>query len=307
MADAQVVRAVEHALAEERDRVNRALQRALSEWAPELPPELRPIVQDGLTAGGKRIRPVLCVAAYRATSELHEVECPDVYDLAVSLEMIHAYSLMHDDLPCMDDAPLRRGRPTPHTRFGPRPTAAAAALLIPLAAAHAYRCALRLDLSGNRARRLVATLLDAAGVRGMVGGQALDLLGEGRRLDEGQLRRLHAWKTGALLAAAPRMGGLVARAGSARLDALTQFGTHLGLAFQIADDVLDATASAEELGKQPSDDALDKSTFVSLFGLDGARKRAVAETTAATRVLRAAGIHSPILEQLALYILQRRR
>ena len=296
----------------ERPRIEEALTRALDAAGP-LPPPLGPALEQGVLGGGKRIRPALCVAAFRAsrdgagTASDGDPVPPWVYDTAASLEMIHAYSLMHDDLPCMDDAPLRRGRPTPHMQYGVAETAWAAALLIPLAARQAWSGTRAGGVDEARARDVVRTLLEGSGFRGMVGGQALDLLGEGRRLDETELRHLHGWKTGALLTASVRMGGLLGGAAEATVEALTAFGRQVGLAFQIADDVLDATASTEELGKRPSDADLAKSTYVSLLGLDGARARGAEARAVAARALEAAGLSAPALEGLADYVLHRRR
>lgn len=291
-----------------------ALDRALNRLRPLVPAELEPVIRAGLLTGGKRIRPILCVAAHEAISQSapsgaarSAMDPADVHDIAASLEMIHAYSLMHDDLPCMDDAPLRRGQPTPHTRYGPVATARAGAALIPLAAIQAFESAERAGLPSAVAHDITGTLLDAAGVQGMVGGQALDMLAEGGSLAEDQLGRLHAWKTGALLTAALRMGGLIAQGLDRQLDAVTGFGRHMGLAFQIADDVLDATSSAEALGKQPSDADLEKSTYVALLGLEGARQRGAEVRDRALACLEAGAVRSPTLEGLAAYILNRRR
>lgn len=294
-------------LQSERARVDAALARGLDELASHLPADLLEVARYGVLTGGKRIRPVLCASAYRAIRGEASGDPPDaLYDLGASLEMIHAYSLMHDDLPCMDDAPLRRGRPTPHTLFGPEATAVAGAALIPAAGLQCLRAARALGLDDGTRRALVRTLMAAAGAQGMVGGQALDLLGEGRQLDADELTRIHRWKTGALLAAAPRMGSLAAGAEPRTLEAVTEFGSRLGLAFQIADDVLDATASADELGKEPSDVALQKSTYVALYGLDGAERLGRREVEGALAALNEGGLRSPTLAALARYILERR-
>ena len=291
-------------LADQGRRVGRALEGALASLTPDLGPSLRPVVRHGLLTDGKRVRPILCVAACAACGREPEDGC---YDLAASIEMIHAYSLMHDDLPCMDDAELRRGSPTPHRVFGARAATRAAATLIPGAALQAWRASLELGCPDEVAREIVRVLARAAGAGGMVGGQALDLESEGRVLPPARLNRLHALKTGALLAAAPRIGGLAAGAGSRRLGALDRYGRALGLAFQIADDILDATSSAERLGKNPSDQALGKSTYVSLYGLEGARARALRQSSLAIAALRDAELESRPLEAIAAYVVRRRR
>lgn len=294
---------LEALLSEEREPVERALERAVDVLGDVLPDELTRIVRAGVLSGGKRLRPILCVAAFRACGP--EPSEP-VRDLAVSLELVHAYSLMHDDLPCMDDADLRRGRPTPHRRFGEAPTTVAAAALVPAAALQAWRAAAALGLPEEPRRSVVRVLMEAAGASGMVGGQALDLLGEERRLTAEELDDVHRRKTGALLAAGPRMGGLAAGSSGPVVRALGRYGRSLGLAFQITDDVLDATSTPEALGKEPSDRELAKSTYVALHGLDEARRRARAEAERAQEILAAAGVEDPLLHALAEFAVRRR-
>jgi len=288
-------------LAEEGVRVDGALRRALQEMEGALPPPLMAPLRHGVLVGGKRLRPILCVAAYRASGGTE----PGIDDVAAALELIHAYSLMHDDLPCMDDADLRRGRPTPHRVHGVVPTAVAGAALIPAALLHAYRATLRLTRSPVVAARVVREIAGAAGGGGMVGGQALDLLAEGTELTPPALDRLHALKTGALLAASLRVGGIAAGAPEGAVDALDRYGRRVGLAFQIVDDLLDATGSVEELGKNPSDREMGKSTYVSLHGVEYARERAVVQVEAACQALTGAGLDSPLLAALARYMVGR--
>lgn len=182
----------------------------------------------------------------------------------------------------------------------------AGAALIPAAALHAWRSADALALPADRRRRIVEELLEAAGAAGMVGGQALDLMAEERQLELDQVARLHARKTGALLAAAPAMGGLAATAGTDVVEALRTYGSELGLAFQIADDVLDATSSVGDLGKEPSDAGLSKSTYVSRLGVEEARKRARRRSAKAREALVEASLSSPLLDTLAEYVVRRR-
>ncbi len=284
--------------------VEAALERVVEAESPALAPELAAAVEHGLRSGGKHLRPILCYAAYRACGG----EAPDdrVHDFAVSLEMIHAYSLMHDDLPSMDDAELRRGSPTTHRVHGVEATTKGGAVLIPLAARRALEGARALGVDEERARRCARLLMGAAGAGGMVGGQGLDLLGEGRALPVEALSGLPRHKTGALPAAPLQMGAVAAAAPEAVEVALLEYGRAIGLAFQIADDVLDATATAEELGKNPSDAELDKSTYVSLFGLEEARRRGRAEVDRALAALDSAGVRAPALFALAHYIVDRR-
>jgi geranylgeranyl pyrophosphate synthase len=293
-----------------RARCNAALERALARLLPPIPEELAQVASHGVLAGGKRLRPILFVSCFDASSSSrssHSELEDSVYDLAVSLELIHAYSLMHDDLPCMDDADLRRGAPTPHTLYGETPTMTAALLLIPMAGMQAWWAGKRLGLNEARRRSLLRLLYAAAGASGMVGGQALDLLGEGRDLSREALDDLHARKTGRLLGAAARMGGIAGGASEPVQMAVDHYGHALGLAFQIADDVLDATAEADALGKNPSDTDLRKSTYVTMLGVDAARREANRWTRTATDALSNAGIRSDELEALAWYIVRRDR
>jgi geranylgeranyl pyrophosphate synthase len=292
-------------LREEALEVEAALERTLNRHSGLLPDAETSAVAHGVLSGGKRLRPILLVAGYRAAGGKGPAET--VHDLGASLELIHAYSLMHDDLPCMDDAELRRGRPTTHRMHGEAVTIRAGAALIPLAAAQALAAGQELGLSEARCREVTALLLQAAGAGGMVGGQGLDLLGENRSLSAEELDTLHRHKTGALLTAALTMGAAAADAPTEVRAALAAYGEAVGLAFQVADDLLDATATAEELGKEPSDQELGKSTYVSLFGLDEARARGEALVREARAALTGAGITSPPLEALAEYIMERRR
>ena len=289
----------------ERVEVEAALERAVARFGPLVPDAAAQAVAHGVLSGGKRLRPVLCVAAYRAAGGTGPAAA--IHDLAVSLELIHAYSLMHDDLPCMDDAALRRGRPTTHREHGPDVTTRAGAALIPMAALQVLEAARALGLDEDRGRTLARILLGAAGAGGMVGGQALDLMGEDRALDAPELDELHRHKTGALLTAALTMGAVAAGAPEPVQEGLTRYGQAIGLAFQVADDLLDATATADELGKEPSDADLGKSTYVALFGLEEARRRGDALVREARGALEGRGIDSAPLAALADYVMARRK
>ncbi len=286
----------------ERAGVDAALDRALTRFEPLVPAPLMPAIRQGVRSGGKRLRPVLCVAAFRACGG---VETPALHDLAVAPELIHAYSLMHDDLPCMDDAPLRRGEPTPHRVHGVDAATRAGALLIPLAALQAWEAGRVLHPDEGVARSLVRELAQAAGGGGMVGGQVLDLLGEAKDLGAEELDALHNRKTGALLVVSLRMGALAAGAEAGRLEALDRYGRYIGLAFQVQDDVLDASAGEEVLGKTPSDAALGKSTYVALHGIEEAGRRARVLVEGALEALRDGGLESAALEALARYVVER--
>ena len=287
----------------EAPRIEEALRAAVAEASDLLPVELARAVDHGALSEGKRLRPVLCISAYRACGG----RSPRIAELAVSLELIHAYSLMHDDLPCMDDADLRRGRPATHRVHGDEATARAGAALIPLAALRAGRGARAVGCSEVTARAIVEELCRAAGAGGMVGGQALDLRAEGSVLDGAELDRLHRLKTGALLTASLRIGALAAGASRVVLEALDRYGRAVGLAFQIADDVLDATATAADLGKNPSDADRDKTTYVGVHGLGEAADRAREEVARARAALHRADVGDPALHALAQYVVERRR
>jgi geranylgeranyl pyrophosphate synthase len=290
-------------LRDERAEVERALESACDWLGDELPDELYRPARHAVLSGGKRLRPILCVVAYRACGG---TTGPALYELAAAIELIHAYSLMHDDLPCMDDADLRRGQPTPHTLFGEAATARAGLALIPAASLWALRASTALGVDDATSRRIVSQLNRAAGAGGMVGGQALDLLGEGRRLDADALDRLHGMKTGALLTASLLIGGIAAGASDETLAGLENYGRGIGLAFQVTDDILDATELAADLGKHPSDGLLDKSTYVSLYGLEEATARGRRYAEEAVAALRDAGIDAPALIALASYVVERR-
>jgi geranylgeranyl pyrophosphate synthase len=289
----------------ERRMVEQALDRAVAAIEPHVDAEVGAAIRHGVTTGGKRLRPILCATAYRACGG--NGDAGDIYDLAVTLELVHAYSLVHDDLPCMDDAELRRGTPTTHRAHGETNAVLAGAALIPAAALQALRAARALGRDESGARAVARALLEAAGAGGMVGGQWLDLEGEGARLTGPELDTLHRRKTGALLAASLVMGALAAAADDRTVGALEAYGAAIGLAFQIADDVLDATASADVLGKNPSDATLDKSTYVSLHGLDEARSRAREVVGSALAALDDAGLDAPALRALAHYVIERDR
>ena len=284
--------------------VDKALDQAITLIESELESDIGGAIRHGVMSDGKRLRPILCTTAYRECGGRAE---KNVYDLSASLEMIHAYSLMHDDLPCMDDAELRRGQATTHSVFGEDVTIRAAAALIPAAARQALQSARKLECGASGAAAVVQELLEAAGAGGMVGGQWLDLLGEGQTLSPKELDELHRRKTGALLTASLVMGALAAAAEKETVSALASYGHSIGLAFQITDDVLDATQSAELLGKNPSDVDLDKSTYVGLYGLDQAKEHARERIADALGALESIDIDAPVLTVLARYVIERER
>jgi farnesyl diphosphate synthase len=207
----------------------------------------------------------------------------------------------------MDDDDLRRGRPTTHASFGVPLATRVGYLLVPVAAEELARAAGHLGLSANAVGELARVLFDAGGIRGMVGGQWLDLEAEGRRLDLSGLMAIHRGKTGALIAAAVELGAIAAGAAPPVREALRHFGDEIGLAFQIADDVLDATATSHQLGKTAGKDAeLRKSTYVGLLGVEGARAEAARHSASAVAALQRAGLDRGPLAALARYIVDRK-
>lgn len=255
---------------------------------------------------GKRLRPALCAAAYEA---LAGQPAPDaVADLGAAIELIHTYSLVHDDLPCMDDDDVRRDRPTTHRVFGSEAAMLAGVALIPLAFRVAADASEALGLDAETARAILTAMSEAAGAAGMVGGQVRDLEGESIVADITHLEGIHAAKTGALLRGACRIGALAAKGSAEQLAAIDEYGRHLGLAFQIADDVLDETASTEQLGKTAGKDReAAKATFPLVLGLAGAMERAAAEAAGAVQSLESAGISTDWLGQLARFAVERKR
>ena len=263
-------------------------------------PHVAAAIRYSLLGGGKRFRGILLLAAYRAAGG-----AGDATLLAAAVEIVHAYSLIHDDLPCMDDDDVRRGRPTVHRRFDTRVATVAGLVMVPLAARTAARAAQ--ELSPSNAGRIVRELMAASGASGMIGGQMLDLDGEGRRLGLGELERIHRAKTGALVSAAALLGGLAAGASQDAVNALAEYGAALGLAFQIIDDVLDVTATTETLGKTAGRDAaLGKSTYPALLSVDGAMQRADTLIDEGCHALSAVGLLTPLLESIARFVVRRR-
>jgi len=256
-----------------------------------------------LTNGGKRIRPTLVYAAAQALG--HKGHGTDLDHVACALEMIHTYSLVHDDLPAMDDDDLRRGRPSCHKAFNE------ATAILAGDALQAWAFELLADAPGfNTVQRvaLIKSLAKAAGLQGMVGGQAMDIAATNSNVNLQQLQSMHAFKTGAIIRAALAMGGIAANASAEQLSALDTYGTHIGLAFQVVDDILDVEGNAETLGKtQGKDSKANKPTYVSLMGLDGAKKESQRLLQAALEALGEFGVSADSLRGLAHYITARDR
>jgi len=285
----------------DRAAIDRALGEVSEPLTGTLDPQVGGAIRYSLLGGGKRLRGLLFLAAYRTAGGTL-----DASSIAAAIEIVHAYSLVHDDLPCMDDDDLRRGRPTVHRVFGVRVAMAAGVAMVPLAASAGFAAARDLGLSADVCSSVVAILMRASGAGGMIGGQLLDLDGEGRPLSLAELERIHRAKTGALVAASVELGGVAALALPHQMAALSAFGQAIGLAFQIADDVLDVTATSDRLGKTAGRDLdLQKSTYPALLGVVGARERAQALVSDGCASLRAAGLLSTELDALARFVVER--
>lgn len=267
-----------------------------------VPAPIAEAVRYSMLGGGKRLRPQLVLAVYRAAGGTGD---PGI--LAASVEIVHAYSLVHDDLPCMDNDNVRRGRPTLHRVYGASVATLAGVTMVPFAARTALEGARALGLPLEVCGSIVRQLMRASGAGGMVGGQLLDLEGEGKPLTLRDLERIHRAKTGALIAASVRIGATAAGATGARASALDRYGESVGLAFQIADDVLDATATSEQLGKTAGRDAaLGKITYPAVLGVDGAIARARELADEACQSLEPVNLLTPELEHLARFSVSRR-
>jgi len=286
---------------DDRASIDAALVALCDEHCGRLATPVGDAIRYALTGGGKRLRGLLFKAAFR-TAGGHGNAAP----LAAAIEIVHAYSLVHDDLPCMDDDDVRRGRPTVHRVYGVRAATVAGVAMVPIAAVAAFDGALTLGLDDLHAGRIVAELMRASGASGMIGGQLLDLEAEGHVPDLPQLEQIHRAKTGALIRASVTAGGLAAGASEQQVAALGAFGEAIGLAFQIADDVLDVTATTDRLGKTAGRDLeLKKGTYPAVLGIDGATERASALVTEGCSALREAGLLSTELDTLARFVIER--
>lgn len=254
----------------DRQRIERRLDEISSDYLGDLNADVAAAIRYGLKSPGKRLRPLLVVYGYRAAGGDNDASL-----LATAPEVIHAYSLMHDDLPCMDNDDMRRGRPTVHRMYGSRTAILAGVAMIPLAIRVLREAARAMNLSVDVQRSLTETLVAAAGEAGMIGGQLRDLEGEGSALTLDDLQTVHMAKTAALIVASLRIGAIAAGATAAKLAAIEEYGRDVGLAFQIMDDVLDVTSTTTVLGKTSGRDVvLRKSTYAALMGVDAARQRA---------------------------------
>lgn len=278
--------------------VDKALDRNLPK-ASVKPATIHKAMRYSLFAGGKRLRPILCIAAAEACGGKASKAIP----AACAVECIHTYSLIHDDLPCMDNDDFRRGKPTSHKVFGEGVAVLAGDALLTIA----FEILARSEGSSRyRMPALIRELATASGSFWLIGGQVADLEGEGEKIDGAQLKFIHQSKTAALLTASIRLGAMSANASEQKLASLTTFGKSLGLAFQVIDDILDVTQTSEKLGKSAGKDvAAQKATYPAIFGLEKSRKEARRLTNAALTALKPFGDKAAMLREIADYLLQR--
>jgi geranylgeranyl diphosphate synthase type II len=267
--------------------------------ARERPGTIHEAMRYAVFAGGKRLRPVLCLGAAEACGGA----TADALAPACAVELMHTYSLVHDDLPAMDDDDLRRGRPTCHKVYGEGMAVLCGDALL----TEAFVILAQTPASPRYSTRDHITELAATGSsRKLIGGQVMDLEGEGRKLTKRELIRIHEAKTAALLTTSLRLGAMTANATPAKLRAVTDFGYHLGLAFQVIDDILDVTQSTEVLGKTAGkDQAVEKATYPAIIGLAASRKEAARLTRAAMDALKPLAKKGARLREIAAYLLER--
>ena len=281
------------------------VDKALDKLVPPakmFPTSVHEAMRYSLFAGGKRVRPILAIAAAEALG----ARSAGLLPLAGALELIHTYSLIHDDLPAMDDDDFRRGRPTCHKVYGEAVAILAGDGLLNRAFEVLSDPRRTKALPANRLLAIIREISAASGVLGMVGGQVVDMESEGREIDFPTLEYIHTHKTGALIRASVRVGALYAKANEKRLKALTRYGELAGLSFQIVDDILDITGKREEIGKNIGGDLKKgKRTFPSFFGLEGSRLRAKEVGDKAIDALRDFDHRADPLRELAKYIVNR--
>ncbi|MDI6742944.1 MAG: polyprenyl synthetase family protein [Smithella sp.] len=280
--------------------VEEALQRYLPE--NDIPAEIYEAVRYSVFNGGKRIRPILCLAAAEAVGG----DLVPAIPVACALELIHAYSLIHDDLPAMDNDDFRRGKPTCHKVFGEGMAILAGDALLTEAFSLLSR-AEKVMFSAERRLAVIQEIAHAAGIGGMVGGQALDVLSEKTGADEKTLEEIHRRKTGALIVAAVRSGALIFNPGKDKIQALTEYGMHVGQAFQIADDILNVEGDSGLMGKQTgSDAARNKITYPSLLGIQTAKEKLAGHVEVARASLAGFDERAMPLVVIARYVMERK-
>ena len=289
---------IQGSLEELRTRVDAELDRLMPP-ANEFPPSIHQAMRHSVFAGGKRLRPILCLEAGR----LFGGNKSSLLRLGCAIEFIHTYSLIHDDLPALDNDDLRRGKPTCHVAFGEATAILAGDALLTLAFE-----TLSVPEAIDKARRLrvIQELAFAIGTNGMIGGQTVDLEASGGEADGPKLEYIHSKKTGALIRAAVRVGGIDAGASDADLDRITVYGERVGLAFQIADDLLDVSGSAASLGKTPGKDGRQKKlTYPAVYGVEASRRMAEKLAAEAQAALEVYGERARRLNEIARYLITR--
>jgi geranylgeranyl diphosphate synthase type II len=290
-------------LAETLDEGRKLTDAALDRLIPaaaERPTSIHQAMRHSVFAGGKRLRPILCMEAGRAVAGSLP---PGIEDLGAALEMLHTYSLIHDDLPALDNDDLRRGRPTCHKAFGE----AVAILAGDALQTQAYEVLSRLRCSAEARVKIIEEIARGTGtVNGMIGGQVVDLEAERTRPDAETLEYIHRSKTAALITASVVSGGIYGNATAEQVSCLRQFGETIGLAFQIVDDLLDVTQTSEQLGKTAGkDEASQKATYPALFGMKESRKKADALLISASKALESWGSAADVLNGLARFLIER--
>jgi geranylgeranyl diphosphate synthase type II len=291
---------ITHYLARRGEEVNEWLERLVP--SESTPPELlHRAMRYSLLAGGKRLRPALVLAA----GEAFGADTDDLMPPACAIEMIHTYSLIHDDLPAMDNDDLRRGRPTCHKAFGEAVAILAGDALL----TQAFRV-LAADAptrNAERQLRVIREVATAAGtVEALIGGQMADIESEGIKVDDSALEYIHRSKTGAMISVSVVVGGTVAGASENQVERLREYGQRIGLAFQIADDILDVTSTSEQLGKTPGkDQAANKATYPAIHGISASEARARELVAEAIEIVSTLGLKTRILEEIARFIIAR--
>ena len=290
-------------LTEKKEMVEAALHNYFPK--PEgLTSDLTEAMRYSLFAGGKRLRPILCMAGAEA------VGCPgeEVLPVACALELIHTYSLIHDDLPLMDDDDLRRGKPTSHKVFGEPVALLAGDGLLTEAFSLMASAPVSGRISHRTLLRAIGLIARAAGYDGMVGGQAVDIQWEGREADFPVVRFMHTRKTGALITASVTAGAILGGADESQVEAFTSYGRNIGLAFQISDDILDTEGDSEAMGKQTgADQERGKMTYPSVIGLDESKRTQAELVEKAVHELKGFGRRAEPLRQMARYIVERKK
>src|SRR5262245_5484634 len=291
---------ITHYLARRAEEVNEWLDRLVPSETTE-PRLLHRAMRYSLLAGGKRLRPVLVLAA----GESFGAESDDLMPAACAIEMIHTYSLIHDDLPAMDNDDLRRGRPTCHKAFGEATAILAGDALLTqsfrvLAADAPHR-------DPEKQVRVIREIATAAGtVEALIGGQMADIENEGKSVDASALEYIHRSKTGAMITASVVVGAIIGGATNAQIDKLRKYGERFGLAFQIADDILDVTSTSDQLGKTPGkDQAANKATYPAIHGIPASEARARALVDEAVEIVSGLGLRGQVLEEIAGFIIAR--